>query len=558
MSLSEPYLIPTHSGVRVVPLITVPETAPNGYHMAGVPDGIGAFRSGEHTFDVLLTHELRYNHGKARAHAGSGAFVSRWRFDTQCWDGGRGTLRLKWGEDLIKHNGVHFWNHQHAEYHGGSRVPLERLCSADLPAKSALYFEDHGGKKWGTTHRLFLGGEETHSRYKPESGRALAHVVTGCDKGSTWELPRLGRGSWENVLACPVAQRKTVVFLPDDATAHVGPTWRLREPTSELYVFVGEKQAAADPSLKDFQKAGLHDGTLYGVQILTGNSLEALAAEHHELGLGGLHSNGAYLADARFTLVPLPDQARESTNPSEVTDYPGIRLQKQSLDARVTQFFRPEDGAWDPRPDRGNEFWVVTTGDADIEESTTRLYHFVFDDIAEPQDGGTVHIALGGRGGNHEYDLNHLDSACVDPDGFVLLQEDPDDAPAVTRTMIWDPDTEQLRIAASGNPDLFGDCNHPRHLTQNEESAGIVPVFRLLGEGWYLVGVQCNDREAWRDRLRPRGLTDAGWEQLQEDLYRPGQLLALHIPREIISQLPLVESRDRTNREARGMVTTGR
>lgn len=540
MSLSEPYLIPTHPEVRIISLITVPETAPNGYHMAGVPDGIGAFQSGEHTLDVLLTHELRYNHGRARAHAGSGAFVSRWRFDTQCWDQGRGTLRLMWGEDLIRRNGVHFWDHQRAKHHRGSRVPLERLCSADLPAPSALYFEDAKGK-WGTTNRLFLGGEETHSRYKPESGRALAHVVTGRNGGSTWELPRLGRGSWENVLACPVAQRRTVVFLPDDATASVGATWRLREPTSELYVFVGDKQATDDPSLRDFQKAGLHDGTLYGVRILAGDGPTALLAEHHELGLGGCHSNGEYLGDARFELVPLPDQACESANPSEVTDYPGIRLQKQSLEAGVTQFFRPEDGAWDPRPGKGNEFWVVTTGDARIEESTTRLYHFVFDDIARPERGGTVHIAFGGRGGDREYALNHLDSACVDPDGFVLLQEDPDAAPAVTRTMLWDPDTQQLRSAAMGDPELFGNCNHPRHLTQNEESAGVVPVFDLLGEGWYLTGMQCNGSDAWRDRLRPRGLTDSDWERLKEDLYRPGQLLALHIPREIISQLPLVE-----------------
>ena len=544
MSLSEPYLIPAHLRVRVVPLITVPETAPNGYHMGGVPDGIGAFQSGEHTFDVLLTHELRYNHGKPRAHAGSGAFVSRWRFDTQCWDGGRGTLRLMWGEDLIKPNGVHFWDHQRAEHSDGSRVPLERLCSADLPAQSALYFEDHEGQ-WGTTNRLFLGGEETHSRYKPESGRALAHVVTGHDKGSTWELPRLGRGSWENVLACPVAQRKTVVFLPDDATACVGATWRLREPTSELYVFVGKKQAADDPSLKDFQKAGLHDGMLYGVRILAGDGRTPLLAEHHDLGLGGSHSNGNYLAVARFDLVPLPDQACESKNPTEVTDYPGIRLQKQSLEAGVTQFFRPEDGAWDPRPGRGNEFWVVTTGDAEIKKSTTRLYRFVFDDISAPEVGGTVHIALGGNGGAVEYVLNHLDSACVDPGGLVLLQEDPDEAPAVTRTMIWDPNSRELRIAASGNPELFGDPERKLHLTQNEESAGVVPVFDLLGEGWYLTGVQCNGGDAWRDRLRPRGLTDADWEQLKEDLYRPGQLLALHIPREIISQLPPVEQRGR-------------
>ena len=157
------------------------------------------------------------------------------------------------------------------------------------------------------------------------------------------------------------AQRKTVVMLPDDATAFVGPRWRLREPTNELYVFVGDKQPAADATVEEFVKAGLHEGTLYGVRVLAGDALTAIAAEDYELGFGADHSGGKFLGSAHFELVPLNDQSVEERAPHEITDYPGIRLQKESLAAGITQLFRPEDGAWDPRDGKGNHFWFVTT-----------------------------------------------------------------------------------------------------------------------------------------------------------------------------------------------------
>ena len=536
--MRERYMLPAHPAVCVVPLISVPETAPNGYHMGGVPDGIGAFRTGRQTFDVILTHELRYNHGKARKHAGSGAFISRWRFDTSCWQGGRGALHLQWGEDLIGAGGVHYWDHARNTYRTSENVPLERLCSADLPAVSALHHKDADGE-WGTKERLFLGGEETHTRYKPVFGRALAHVVTGPNTGHTWELPRLGRGSWENVLACPVSQRKTIAILPDDATAYVGPTWRLREPTSELYVFVGKK-LPADSEHPEFARAGLCDGTLYGVRVLAGDGPTAVCAEHHELGFGGAHSHGKFLGDARFELVALPDQAVDGER-GVVTDEPGTRLQKQSLAAGITQFFRPEDGSWDPREGKGREFWFVTTGDEKIPAAASRLFHLVFDDITAPERGGTIRIVFGDKGGGRTYSVRHLDSACVDPCGRVFVQEDPGGHPDVTRTLLWDPKCETLRVVAKGDPELFCNKGGERFLTHNEESAGIVPVFDLLGEGWYLAAVQCNDHEAWTERLRPRGLSDAGWSQLQRDLYRPGQLFALHVPIDVADKLPKVD-----------------
>ena len=53
----------------------------DGYRMAGIPDGLGAFDNGDGTFTVLINHEIRDTLGVARAHGATGSFVSEWVFD---------------------------------------------------------------------------------------------------------------------------------------------------------------------------------------------------------------------------------------------------------------------------------------------------------------------------------------------------------------------------------------------------------------------------------------------------------------------------------------------
>lgn len=534
MAKARPYMVhEPNSGVRIRALITVPESAPGGYRMGGVPDGIGAFATGDDTFDVVVTHELRFNHGGPHKHAASGAYVSRWSFDSSAWNDGEGELRLVFGKDLIE--SVEFWSRPRAEdtedrgkYRNSDRVPLERLCSADLPAPSALWFED-GERGWGTKERLFLGGEETHTRYKPVSGRALAHVVTGRDAGKTWELPHLGRGSWENALASPVSQRKTIVMLPDDATAKTSSKWSLRNPPSELYVYIGEKQEwSAD--VEDFRLAGLFGGTLYGLTIDGGT------AESNELGYDS--DGGEFVGKARFGLVAMSDQSKD-----DLEYLPGIALQRESLSKGVFRFYRPEDGAWDPREDHPGEFWFVTTGE-DAEDPdparVSRLHHMVFDDILDPMQGGTIEIVASGRDEQGRILFEHLDSMCIDPLGRVFVQEDPGKASWVTRTLVWDRVGKTFRVVCEGDPVLFRDPS-AQFITHNEEAAGMVPVFDLLGEGWFLSAIQCNGSDSWNN-LQPGGLSDDAWARLKAHLYRPGQLMAMYVAPGAEETLPAIHS----------------
>ena len=558
------YLTPAHQDILIKPLLTVPDAPDGEYQFAGVPDGLGAFvlPGTEGTFELVVTHELRYNAGKRRAHACSGAFVSRWTIDTTHWDRmkAKGRIGVVAGRDQIRT--VHHWVHQSEKYRTSKSVPIERLCSADLPEPSALFFDDKG-EEFGTRERIFLGAEETHTRYKSEHGRAFAHVLTGPREGHTYELPHLGRGSFENALACPIPQKKTIVMLPDDAESHRvfdvaddKPTrtepdpcaikYDHYRPPSELYVYVGEKRTQDDALGSGYPPelaaAGLVGGTLYGVQVVIKG--KPIKWEHREFGFG----TQKYVSKAKFRLVDLGDRSKsvpmadgpdDDGCPQVAQDNPGIALQRDSIEQGITQFLRPEDGAWDPRKGHQNEFYFGTT---DHFAGNSRLFRLVFDDIEtvgnSDEPCGTIEILLNAREDSTDrspsggYLFHSLDSMTVDSLGRVLLQEDPGSETYFTRTLLYDLDTKQLYCVAEGNREVFG-RRGSHFLTIDEEAAGIIPVFELLGEGWYLTAIQANVEEDWANKVLPAQLSYEEQVQLETDLVTPGQLCALFIPTNI-------------------------
>jgi hypothetical protein len=47
-------LIPS---AKIDPILTVGDTLPNGYTMAAIPDGMGAFDNGDGTFTLMMNHD---------------------------------------------------------------------------------------------------------------------------------------------------------------------------------------------------------------------------------------------------------------------------------------------------------------------------------------------------------------------------------------------------------------------------------------------------------------------------------------------------------------------
>jgi hypothetical protein len=426
-SSESPYVVRSQPGVVTRSVITTGDTV-GSYRMVGVPDGLGAFDNGNGTFTLLMNHELGSSAGVPRAHGAKGAFVSRWTIR-------KGSLAVVDGQDLM--TDVHVVN---------GTTTLNRLCSADLPAKSAFYNAATGK---GYDGRLFMNGEEAGAE-----GRAFAHALDG----NSWELPSLGKLSWENSVASPSTGDRTVVVGLDDSSP------------GQLYVYVGDKTTSGSP----VQRAGLTNGKVYGIKV-AGYPIEPTAG---------------IPAGTPFTFASLGDRSSSS----------GATLQADSVTAGVTEFNRPEDGAWDTQDP--TVFYFVTTASF---TGSSRLWKLDFVDPADPSQGGTITALLDGTEGQRM-----MDNITVNDRGQVLIQEDVGNNPRLGRIWLYDPASDSLTEVAQHDPDRF-QVGAPAFLTEDEESSGIIPA-PFLGEGWYLLDVQAH---------YPAG---------DPELVEGGQLVALHVP----------------------------
>jgi hypothetical protein len=453
---TEPYLVPTIPGVKFVSILTVGDSI-GGYRMVGIPDGLGAFLSGRGRFTLLMDHEITNGanvSGIQRAHGSNGAFVSRWTIDQR-------TLKVLKGQDLTPSSQhVFLWDSIHNEYTQGS-TQWQRLCSADLPAESALF-----GNGRGTRERIFFNGEEVSD---PTSARAWARIVTGPHAGEAWQLPRLGRMAYENVVACPHSKDKTVVILTDDGDLSTAPS--ATGFPSEVYVYIGEKATSGHP----IEQAGFTDGDFYGVKVSVNGT--PVDEESDLFGLG-VTATG-FIAKGTFSLVNLGD----------VSNLTQRQIEDASIAAGITRFRRPEDCAWDPRKGEKhrNDAYFVTTADID---TNCRLWRLRFDDVKEhPENGGTIEILLTGSEGHRM-----LDNVTIDPFGRIVMDEDPGNQGRVSKIWLYQIATGEFIEVAHHNPKFFDPTilNNSSFITQDDESSGIIDASDILGDGWFLLDSQAH------------------------------------------------------------------
>jgi hypothetical protein len=419
-SSQSPYVVPTARGVQVTSLITVGDSVnekwdgTTPYRYVGIPDGQGAFNNGDGTFTLLSNHELQGNRGAARDHGATGAFVSKWTVDAE-------TFEVLEGEDLIKQ--VSTWNGGGWDV-PGSGVALNRLCSADLALKTAFF---NPRSRRGYPQRIFLSGEESGTE-----GRAFAHTLAG----RSYEIPAVGKMSFENVVAHPAAGDRTVTVSLDDSTP------------GELYVYAGDKRKRGNA----VQRAGLDDGRLFGIKV-AGYPAEDIAR--------GIPSG------TRF----------KGFDHGDVRAKTGAQLQAESTDGGVTKFRRPEDGAWDPNDPR--VFYFVTTASFD---EPSRLWRLTFDDPRRPGEGGVIDMLLDGTEGQRMFD-----NMTVDARGQrLVLQEDPGNNPHLAAIWSYDIKSDRLTKVAQHDPARFV-AGAPSYLgTQDEESSGVIDASGILGRGWFL------------------------------------------------------------------------
>jgi hypothetical protein len=425
-TLQSPYFNPSTPEGKFTSILTATDVV-NGYKLCGLPDGMGAFDNNNGTFSLLVSHEMNTSVGINRAHGNKGAFISKWVIN-------KSDLSVVSGQDLI--STVKLWNTGTSSYdvYNSNNPSLlstfNRFCSSDLPEVSAFYNSKTG---LGTQERIFMNGEEAGAE-----GRNFGHIATGPNAGTTYELPSLGKCSIENAVANPASEDKTIVATTDDATP------------GQVYIYVGTKTNTGT----EIEKAGLTNGKLYGVKVTD------LPTEI---------SGSVPSANTEFTLVDLGD----------VKNTTGADLHTASNTALVTNFLRPEDGAWDPM--NPNVFYFNTTN---AFASPSRVWKLDFTDIKNPELGGKITAVLDGTEGP-----KMLDNMTVDNYGHILLQEDPGNQAYLAKIWQYTIATDELKEIAKFDSTRFvtGGTNF---YTIDEESSGIIDVQSILGQGMFLLAGQ--------------------------------------------------------------------
>ena len=436
-STQTPYVLPSVAGVHTTSLLSVGDSI-DGYRMVGIPDGLGAFDNHDGTFTLLMNHELGNTVGVPRAHGSKGAFVSRWIIDKR-------TLKVVSGADLMRE--VFLWDSgTQRSFVAGTTFAFNRFCSGDLPRITAFYNPRTGR---GTRARIYMHGEEGGA-----TGYQLGTVASGPDAGKSYVLGKFnvstngsgltGVGAWENALANPFPQDKTVVIGDSDGGTGI--------MTNALAVYVGTKQRTGS----EVDKAGLTNGMLKFVNV-AGNPVE--------------------IADT-------------TTRATKITS--GTRFTLSGTAS--TTFSRPEDGAWNPL--NPNQFYFVTTDRLDQvsdgvgpQIGQTRLWRLTFDSITNPDLGGRIDLLIDGRTVDGQK-VNMFDNIAVNRQtGEIVLLEDVGNAAHNGKVWRYNARTGALVQIAHHDVSRFGDVNVPATppFNQDEETSGVIDVSRILGPGTYLL-----------------------------------------------------------------------
>jgi hypothetical protein len=169
-----PYLVPLAPGASVDPIISAGDIV-GGYQMSGIPDGLGAYKDGQHSLQLLMNHELGRTFPGVPP--GVDARISKLTID-------RKTYSVRAAQYLF--TGQEFF---------------ERFCSATL------------AKIKGTPY--YLTGEEAIP-----AGHDGSSIVMNAQTGTWTATPHFGHFEHENVV--PVTGFKKMVLVSTEDNFRAG------------------------------------------------------------------------------------------------------------------------------------------------------------------------------------------------------------------------------------------------------------------------------------------------------------------------------------------------
>ena len=460
-----PYLVPTAPGVVVDPILSTGDIV-GDYQMSGIPDGLGAYISGESaldddddddddgggkkgTFVAVMNHEL----GRSFPNnpPGVDTRISRLEIDAK-------TRSVVDAEYLFKGN-----------------EGFERFCSATL-----MLIEGRP---------LFFTGEEAVATRPgdPPQPPGPAHdgssIVLDPETGAWKETPHFGHLQHENVV--PLKLKKWI-FLTSEDDFRLANATEPREP-SFLYAYIAD----------NFNRAVRgRSGSLYVWKA--DNAAET----------GNATATKGESIPGHFVPITQAENANSAS------------LKAAAKAKGAFQFDRLEDIA--VRPDVKGRTYVADTGKPPV-TSRGRVYQF---DI-NPNDPtlATLKMILNGDApdGDDIYNPDNMDASTK----VLMIQEDRESAfrgcpcppnnpvdGGFGRVLAYDFDKKTLRSVAR--------VNTPANLRPGTwESSGIIKAFDVLGPNWWLLDVQAHGSTAPQP-----GPTLVPNSSSGED----GQLLAMFVP----------------------------
>ena len=413
---------------------------------------------------VLANHELGNTSGTVRGSGAIGAFVSKWVINTSTW-------QVISGGDLVTSPANQLmWNTTSLTWAQPSTpYAVARLCSADLPSAAALW---DSSTSYGYDGRVFLNGEETGVE-----GKAFAWIVTGTEAGKMYELPHLGKNSWENALArssygvSPGAANllQTAVALTDDSTP------------GEVFLYLGTKTNSGNA----VQKAGLTNGQVYGIKVNSATSYTGAVTVENATGINGT-----------FLLAPV------FTN-STIAAKTGAEFQAAATTAGTTQFARPEDAHW---LDHDSLIFATTGATVNSISVSSKIYQLDFNSDATNgilTTGGNIKVLVNSANltGKDGAKAQTFDNLTVGDDGLLYIQEDPGNNAYVAKHWVVNPLAgSQSAIEASAVQIFESDRSRfttgaTQYQTLDEEHSGIIDITSIVNDGingskWFLVATQ--------------------------------------------------------------------